>query len=107
MGVTFPGETSEYRQARDRLLVEEVELRRHMERVAVARRALPPGGPIPEDYVFAGAFPGEEPTKVRFSELLGPDVASVAVYSWMFPRHHGDDRPVPPTGPMAEMPFDE
>jgi len=107
MAVTFPGETDEYRQARDRLLTEEVELRRHMERVAEARRALPPGGPIPDDYVFTGAFPGEEPVKVRFSELFGPDVTSVAVYSWMFPRHIGDDRPVPPTGPMAELPFDE
>ena len=41
MAVTFPGETDEHRQARDRLLTEEVELRRHMERVAEARRALP------------------------------------------------------------------
>ena len=56
MAVTFPGETDEYRQARDRLLTEEVELRRRMDRVAETRRALPPGGPIPDDDVFAGAF---------------------------------------------------
>jgi predicted dithiol-disulfide oxidoreductase (DUF899 family) len=40
---TFPGESAEYRAARERLLVREIELRRAMEDVAVARRALPPG----------------------------------------------------------------
>ena len=43
-GVRFPNESAEYRQARDALLAEEIELRRHIERVAEQRRALPPGG---------------------------------------------------------------
>ena len=43
MGITFPGESAEYRAARDRLLEQEIELRRATERVAEARRELPPG----------------------------------------------------------------
>jgi predicted dithiol-disulfide oxidoreductase (DUF899 family) len=54
MGIRFPGESEEYRAARDRLLQQEIDLRRAMEDVAAARRRLPPGGPVPEDYVFRG-----------------------------------------------------
>lgn len=38
----FPNESPEYRKARNELLVEELELRRQIERVAAKRRALPP-----------------------------------------------------------------
>ena len=55
MSVRFPGESADYRAARDRLLEQEVELRRAMEAVAAARRGLPPGGTVPEDYVFEAA----------------------------------------------------
>jgi predicted dithiol-disulfide oxidoreductase (DUF899 family) len=55
MSTTIPGESAEYRAARDRLLEQEIELRRAMEAGAAARHELPPGGPIPEDYVFQGA----------------------------------------------------
>ncbi len=41
MSLTFPGESPQYRTARDRLLEQEIELRRQMEAVAAARRALP------------------------------------------------------------------
>jgi predicted dithiol-disulfide oxidoreductase (DUF899 family) len=54
MSVAFPGESAEYRAARDRLLEHEIELRCAMEAVAAARRELPPGGEIPQDYVFRG-----------------------------------------------------
>jgi len=37
-----PGESPAYRAARNALLIEEIELRRHLERVAAQRRALPP-----------------------------------------------------------------
>jgi predicted dithiol-disulfide oxidoreductase (DUF899 family) len=43
MSITFPGESPEYRSARDRLLAKEIDLRRAMEAVAVARRELGPG----------------------------------------------------------------
>ena len=54
MSISFPGESTEYRTARDELLVREIELRRAMEAVAAARRELPPGGAVPEDYAFRG-----------------------------------------------------
>lgn len=38
---TFPGESVAYRAARDRLLEQEIRLRRQLEAVATARRALP------------------------------------------------------------------
>src|SRR5262245_56354247 len=54
MKVTFPAESPEYRRARDALLEQEIALRRQTEAVAALRRALPPGGLVPEDYVFDG-----------------------------------------------------
>ena len=35
----YPNESAEYRAARNELIVEEIELRRHLERVASLRRA--------------------------------------------------------------------
>ena len=48
MSTSFPGESVEYRRARDQLLEHEIELRRVTEAVAQARRALPPGGVVRE-----------------------------------------------------------
>jgi predicted dithiol-disulfide oxidoreductase (DUF899 family) len=90
---TYPAESAQYRAARDRLLEQEIRLRREMEAVAAARRALPPGGDVPEDYVFYG------PDEVRLSELFAPGRDSLAIYSFMFPRDPGDDRPGPSDGP--------
>jgi predicted dithiol-disulfide oxidoreductase (DUF899 family) len=42
--IVFPGESQEYRTARNALLEREIGLRHEMEAVAVARRALPAGG---------------------------------------------------------------
>lgn len=77
-GVRFPNESEDYRRARDALLAEEIELRRHIERVARQRRALPPGGVVPKDYRFDG-----ENGPVSFSELFG-DKDTLIVYSYMF-----------------------
>src|SRR3989442_60745 len=41
MSITFPGESAEYRAARDRLLEQEVELRRATEAMAAASRLSP------------------------------------------------------------------
>jgi predicted dithiol-disulfide oxidoreductase (DUF899 family) len=98
----FPGESASYREVREDLLEREIELRRSMEAVAAARRELPPGGPVPEDYVFAGA--GGE---VRMSELFAPGRDSLLIYSFMFPRDPGDDRPGPATGQTASLPLHE
>ena len=77
-GVRFPNESGAYRFARDALLAEEIELRRHTERVAAQRRALPPGGTVPKNYAFVG-----ENGPVNFSDLFG-DKQTLAVYSYMF-----------------------
>jgi predicted dithiol-disulfide oxidoreductase (DUF899 family) len=107
MSPTFPGESTEYRAARDRQLEQEIELRRTMEAVAAARRELPPGGPIPEDYVFQGAGADGTPTDVRLSELFAPGKDSLVIYSMMFPRYSGDERPGPEGGQTALLPLAE
>ena len=107
MGIAFPGESPQYRAARERLVEQEIELRRAMEAVAAARRGLPPGGVVPEDYVFQGAGPDGTPTDVRLSELFAPGRDSLAIYSFMFPRDPGDRRPGPATGQTARLPLKE
>jgi len=109
MAISFPGESAKYRVARDRLLEQELELRRAMEAVAAARRQLPPGGIVPQDYVFQTQGPGGEPVSVRLSELFASGKDSLVIYSMMFPRAADDDRPELPGGqisllPMAEWP---
>jgi predicted dithiol-disulfide oxidoreductase (DUF899 family) len=107
MSVRFPGESAEYRAARDRLLEQEIELRRAMEAVAAARRRLPPGGVVPEDYVFQGAASDGAPTDVRLSELFAPGRDSLVIYSFMFPRDPSDERPGPGGGEAALLPLAE
>src|SRR2546425_6303344 len=107
MSTTFPGESPEYRTARDRLLQQEIDLRRAMENVAAARRDLPPGGVVPEDYVFQGAGPDGAPTDVRLSELFAPGKDSLVIYNFMFPRHVEDERPGPGEGQTARLPLAE
>ena len=85
-GVRFPNESVAYRHARNALLAEEIELRRHIERVAEQRRALPPGGTVPRNYALIG-----ENGPVNFSELFG-DKQTLAIYSYMY-------------GPKREQPY--
>jgi predicted dithiol-disulfide oxidoreductase (DUF899 family) len=74
--------------------------------VAAQRRALPLGGPVPEDYSFEEVAGGGG--EVRFSELFEPGKETLVIYSFMFPRYSGDTRPAPggETGrlPLAETP---
>jgi predicted dithiol-disulfide oxidoreductase (DUF899 family) len=107
LSVTFPGESAEYRAARDRLLVQEIELRRAMEAVAAARRRLPPGGVVPADYVFHGSGADGAPTDVKLSELFEPGRDSLVIYSFMFPRDPGDKRPGPRTGQTSLLPLEQ
>jgi predicted dithiol-disulfide oxidoreductase (DUF899 family) len=88
-------------------LEQEIELRRAMEAVAAARRELPPGGVLPEDYVFQGAAADGSPTDVRLSELFAPGMDSLVIYSFMFPRAPDDDRPGPTSGETALLPREE
>jgi predicted dithiol-disulfide oxidoreductase (DUF899 family) len=84
----FPGESASYREARDQLLEAEIELRRHVERVAALRRELPEGGEIPEDYVFeegAADLTDERAVRqVKFSQLFEPGKDSLIIYSFMY-----------------------
>jgi len=104
---TYPGESGDYRAARDRLLEQEIELRRATEAVAAARRELPPGGVVPENYVFRGLGADGAPTDVRLSDLFAPGRDSLAIYSMMFPRDRRDERPGPTSGQTARLPLAE
>ena len=84
--VRHPNESEEYRRARQELLVEEIELRRHHERVAALRRDLPLGGEVPHEYRFAA----ENGDDVTLADLFG-DHDTLIVYSYMF----GPERDAP------------
>ena len=107
MTIAFPGESADYRAARDRLLEQEIELRRATEAVAVSRRALPTGGPVPEDYVFDGVGRAGAPTNVKLSELFVPGKHSLVIYNFMFPRDPGDTSAGPAIGKTALLPLRE
>jgi predicted dithiol-disulfide oxidoreductase (DUF899 family) len=82
--VRFPGESDEYRAARDELLAAELDLRERAERVANLRRALPLGGE-PEDYTFEeSAGSGDATRTTRLSELFEGRKDSLILYSFMF-----------------------
>jgi predicted dithiol-disulfide oxidoreductase (DUF899 family) len=84
----FPGESEEYRRAREALLAEEIEFRRHMTRLTEQRRALPPGPVIEKNYRFKDANGAE----LGLVDLFGKHDALVT-YFWMLgPRR---DRPCP------------
>ncbi len=77
----LPNESAAYRTARNALLAEEIELRRHIERVAAMRRALPPGGAVTREYLFVGehgpadlaALFADKQTLVVYSMMFGPE----------------------------------
>ena len=93
--VRFPGESDQYRQARQELLEAEIDLRRQIEAVAAKRRAMPMGGGVPQDYVFE-EWDGATSSKrsVRLSELFEDGKDTLFLYSHMFIP--GED------GPLAE-----
>jgi predicted dithiol-disulfide oxidoreductase (DUF899 family) len=107
VSIKFPGESREYRTARDRLLAQEVELRRRMEGVAASRRELPAGGAVPEDYLFQGAGANGDATEVRLSQLFANGNDSLVIYSFMFPRDPDDTSPGPTSGQTALLKLEE
>jgi len=74
----YPNDSEEYRRARTALLAEEIELRRHIERVAAQRRALPLGGVAPDH-----AFRDETGSTVKLAALFGAH-DTLVTYFWMF-----------------------
>jgi predicted dithiol-disulfide oxidoreductase (DUF899 family) len=83
----YPNDSAEYRAARTALLAEEIELRRHIERVAAQRRALPAGGEAPP-YQFLD----ENGKTVTLADLFGPH-DTLATYFWMYGPQR--ERPCP------------
>jgi predicted dithiol-disulfide oxidoreductase (DUF899 family) len=80
----FPGEDGAYRTSRNALLREEMSLRRQVERVSAQRRALPPGGVVPEDYVFEALDKTGLPGPLKMSELFALGKHTTAIYSFMY-----------------------
>jgi predicted dithiol-disulfide oxidoreductase (DUF899 family) len=83
----YPYDSAEYRRARMALLVEEIELRRHIERVAKQRRALPLGGEA-RSYEFLD----EQGTTSGLAEMFGRH-DTLVTYFWMYGPER--DRPCP------------
>ena len=77
-GAHVLNESNDYRHARNALAAEEIELRRHIVRVAEQRRALPAGGAVSKDYRFEG-----RDGAVRFAALFG-DKDTLVIYSFMY-----------------------
>lgn len=89
----YPNESTDYRAARNALLEEEIALRAQIEAVAARRRTLPPGGTVPQDYVFERIGKSCMPEKVKLSELFGPH-DTLILYSFMY----GPERALPCPG---------
>jgi predicted dithiol-disulfide oxidoreductase (DUF899 family) len=83
----YPNDSADYRQARTALLAEEIELRRHIERVAKQRRALPLGGE-PRTYEFLD----EQGKTVGLGDMFGQH-DTLITYIWMYGPER--DRPCP------------
>jgi predicted dithiol-disulfide oxidoreductase (DUF899 family) len=107
MGKPAIGASDAYLQARRALLAEEIELRRHMERVAEQRRALPPGPVVKEDYAFEGLGSDGRSTRIRLSELFREDKGALLIYAYMFPRHCCDLREPAHSGETSKLPVEE
>ena len=88
--LSFPNESAAYRAARNALLAEEIALRRHVEQVAAQRRSLPPGGEVPQDYVFERIGDNGMPESVAMSKLFGRHDTMI-LYSFMY----GPERATP------------
>ena len=83
----YPNDSAEHLQAATALLAEEIELRRHIERVAAQRRALPLGGePSPYELV------DEDGRTVGLVDLFGKH-DTLVTYFWMFGPQR--ERPCP------------
>ncbi len=83
----YPNDSAEYRVARTRLLAEEIELRRQIERVAAMRRELPLGGQPP-----SYAFLDENGKTVGLADLFGRH-DTLITYFWMYGPQR--ERPCP------------
>ena len=84
----FPGESESYRAARQALLAEEIEFRRHMTRLSAQRQALPDGPVITKAY----RFKDENGAELGLIDLFG-DNPTLMTYFWMYGPER--ERPCP------------
>jgi predicted dithiol-disulfide oxidoreductase (DUF899 family) len=84
----FAGESPAYAAAREALLSEEIEVRRHLTRLSEQRQALPPGPVVDMDY----RFKDENGDEVGLAELFG-DHDTLITYFWMYGPQR--ERPCP------------
>ena len=84
----YPNDSDEYRRARTALLAEEIELRRHIERVAAQRRAALPLGGEARDHDFKD----ENGRTVKLADLFGRH-DTLVTYFWMYGPER--ERPCP------------
>jgi len=99
-----PGESEEYRRARNELLEAELALIDQVEKVAAQRRALPPGAPPAQDYVFEEGPADLRDTRtvkeVRLSELFAPGKPTLVLINTMFAP--GAEVPCPSCNSLAD-----
>lgn len=88
----YPNESLEYRLARDELLQRELELVSQVKAVAAARRNLPCGGRLLQDYEFTWATDQRLGQSVQFSQLFR-EHNTLLLYSFMYGP--GWDNPCP------------
>ena len=85
--VRFPGETPEYRAARDALTEAETDLTRLVEDVAGLRRRLPPGGTVTQDYAFTEGpadLAADDPARTVLLSQLFAEHDTLLLYSFMY-----------------------
>lgn len=75
----FPGESEAYASARQRLLAEEIDLRRQLAQVAEHRRSLPPGPIVEKPYRFLDV----DENLVGLLDLFG-EHDTLVTYFWMY-----------------------
>ena len=94
----FTNESSAYSKAREALLAEEIEVRRHLGRLAQQNRELPEGPEMPDGWKFVGMNGGE----VGLAEMFGAH-DTLVLYHWMYGPER--NRPCPMCtnllGPLA------
>jgi len=79
----FPNEPTHYREARNKLLAAEADLRGAVEAVAEERRRLPLGGRVAENYVFDEWVDGAR-VRTGLSDLFQDGREALILYSFMF-----------------------
>ena len=84
----FSGESQQYAKAREGLLAEEIEVRRHLTRLAEQRQSLPPGPEVTRDY----RFKDENGAEVGLVDLFGGH-RTLITYFWMYGPER--ERPCP------------